>query len=127
MQALEAANVCNLTDAQNAKSDLDKCRSRAERAEKEVKLLKEANLCNITDAQNAKQALAEEEQINAGLKSRINRERILLAVLVALFVISPACAPHGLLFFGPWLTGACMVFIPHLWQRASGFRFTAIR
>jgi curli biogenesis system outer membrane secretion channel CsgG len=33
MQVLEAANVCDLTDAANAKRDLDECKGRAERAE----------------------------------------------------------------------------------------------
>jgi predicted translin family RNA/ssDNA-binding protein len=40
MQVLEAANVCDLTDAANAKRDLDECKGRAERAEEDVKNLK---------------------------------------------------------------------------------------
>jgi hypothetical protein len=67
LQALEDANVCNPTDAQKTKRDLDEWKGRAERAE-------EANLWNLTDAQNAKLALEEQQQINAELKGRINRE-----------------------------------------------------
>jgi hypothetical protein len=40
IQAFEAANVCNLTAAQNAKRDLDECKDGAERAEEDVKNLK---------------------------------------------------------------------------------------
>ncbi len=40
IQALEASNVCNPTDAQNAKRDLDECKGGAERAERDVKNLK---------------------------------------------------------------------------------------
>jgi hypothetical protein len=40
VQALEAANVCNLTAAQNAKRDLDECKDGAERAEEDAKNLK---------------------------------------------------------------------------------------
>ena len=40
IQALEASNVCNLTAAQNAKRDLDECKGGAERAEEDVKNLK---------------------------------------------------------------------------------------
>ena len=55
LQALEEANVCNLTDAQNTKRDLDEWKGRAERAE-------EASRCNLDDAQNAKRALEEQER-----------------------------------------------------------------
>lgn len=112
LQALEDANVCNLTDAQNTKRDLDECKGRAERAE-------EANRCNLTDAQNAKRALGEQEAINAELKSRANRERMLLAAVVAVFLINVLAPRTGLLLFIPWLAGACVVYMPHLWQRAS--------
>ena len=40
IQALEASNVCNLTAAQNAERDLDECKGGAERAEEDVKNLK---------------------------------------------------------------------------------------
>lgn len=112
LKALGDANVHNLTDAQNTKRDLDECKGRAERAE-------EANRCNLTDAQNAKRALREQEAINAKLKSRANRERILLAALVAVFVIYVLAPRTGLLLFIPWLAGACVVYMPHPWQRAS--------
>jgi hypothetical protein len=123
MQVLEAANVCDLTDAANAKRNLDECKGRAERAEEDVKNLKNANFCNLTDAQNAKTGSG-----RAGAnKCRINRERMLLAVLAAIFVIHLLAPRTGLLLFGPWLAGACVVYSPRLWQRASSFRFTAIR
>jgi hypothetical protein len=40
IQALEASNLCNLKAAQNAKRDLDECKGGAERAEEDVKNLK---------------------------------------------------------------------------------------
>jgi hypothetical protein len=120
LQALEDANVCNLTDAQNTRRDLDEWKGRAERAE-------EANLCNLTDARNAKQTLEEQKRINAELNGRVNRERILLAALVALFVIHLLAPRTGLLLLIPWLAGACVVYMPHLWQRGFSLRFTAMR
>jgi hypothetical protein len=120
LQALEDANVCNLTDAQNTRKDLDEWKGRAERAE-------EANLCNLTDARKAKQTLEEQKHMNAELKGHVNRERMLLAALVALFVIHLLAPRTGPLLFVPWLAGASVVYMPHLWQRASNFRFTAMR
>jgi hypothetical protein len=118
VQALEHANVCNLTDAQNTKRELDECTGRAERAE-------EANRCNLADAQNAKWALEEREQIIAESKRRVNRERMLFAALVAVFVIHVLAPRTGLVLFIPWLAGACVVYMPHLWQRASGLGWFA--